>query len=308
MSLCRHASRDNLDLASRAGTPRHWWPLIPVDYLKPDRPNPVTLLGITMVVWRDAGGRWRVFRDRCPHRLAPLSEGRVEPDGSLSCAYHGWRFDGSGACRRIPQAVDAASEAAACSSRRSCATAYPARVEFNMLWVWPDASPDAEAAAAATELVVSNDLRRRDKQFKEYSSSMESPRPSASSQKPPLPLAWYVRQVPYSYEICMENVLDPSHLPYSHHGHSPQLKRDVPALAVLQQLRMDFSQQQPQELLHNHRECLQLGTCSFGRQGRATYAMSTETKVQRSVTSPTYPASIPSQPRQAFKHLACLTC
>ncbi|EFJ44237.1 hypothetical protein VOLCADRAFT_106452 [Volvox carteri f. nagariensis] len=52
--------------------------------------------------------------------------------------------------------------------------------------------------------------------------------------------------------------------------------RDVPALAVLQQLRMDFSQQQPQELLHNHRECLQLGTCSFGRRGRATYAMRTE--------------------------------
>ncbi|EFJ40925.1 hypothetical protein VOLCADRAFT_107912 [Volvox carteri f. nagariensis] len=49
--------------------------------------------------------------------------------------------------------------------------------------------------------------------------------------------------------------------------------RDVPALAVLQQLRMDFSQQQPQELLHNHRDCLQLG--------RASYALCTETKVQR---------------------------
>ncbi|EFJ50047.1 hypothetical protein VOLCADRAFT_89014 [Volvox carteri f. nagariensis] len=186
---------------------RHWWPLIPVDYLKPDRPNPVTLLGITMVVWRDAGGRWRVFRDRCPHRLAPLSEGRVESDGSLSCAYHGWRFDGSGACRRIPQAVDAASEAAACSSRRSCATAYPARVEFNMLWVWPDASPDAEAAAAATELVVSNDLRRRDN-------------PGGTN------FSWFMRDLPYSYEILLENLTDPSHLPFSHHGHSPALARD----------------------------------------------------------------------------------
>ncbi|GLI61892.1 hypothetical protein VaNZ11_004404, partial [Volvox africanus] len=105
---------------------RHWWPLMPESYLRPDRPNPITLLGIPMVVWRDARGTWRVFRDRCPHRLAPLSEGRVEADGSLACSYHGWRFDGSGACRRIPQAVDAAAEAAACSSRRSCATTYPA--------------------------------------------------------------------------------------------------------------------------------------------------------------------------------------
>ena len=38
----------------------------------------------------------RCFEDRCPHRLAPLSEGRIEPtDGSLFCNYHGdfsaWR-------------------------------------------------------------------------------------------------------------------------------------------------------------------------------------------------------------------------
>ncbi|EFJ39110.1 hypothetical protein VOLCADRAFT_101339, partial [Volvox carteri f. nagariensis] len=34
----------------------------------------------------------------------------------------------------------------------------------------------------------------------------------------------------------------------------------VPALAVLQQLRKDLSQQQAQKLLKNHRDCLQLGT------------------------------------------------
>lgn len=34
--------------------------------------------------------RWSVFEDRCPHRLAPLSEGRIEPStGHLMCSYHG---------------------------------------------------------------------------------------------------------------------------------------------------------------------------------------------------------------------------
>jgi nitrite reductase/ring-hydroxylating ferredoxin subunit len=47
---------------------------------------------------RHDGARWRAFEDRCPHRLAPLSEGRVEADGTLLCAYHAWRFDGGGAC------------------------------------------------------------------------------------------------------------------------------------------------------------------------------------------------------------------
>ncbi|EFJ48505.1 hypothetical protein VOLCADRAFT_104684 [Volvox carteri f. nagariensis] len=55
----------------------------------------------------------------------------------------------------------------------------------------------------------------------------------------------------------------------------------VPALAVLQQLRKDLSQQQAQMLLKNHRHCLQMGTCSFGRRGRAAYALRTGTEVQR---------------------------
>lgn len=36
-------------------------------------------------------------------RLAPLSEGRIEADGTLQCSYHGWRFDSSGRCTDIPQ-------------------------------------------------------------------------------------------------------------------------------------------------------------------------------------------------------------
>ncbi|EFJ39105.1 hypothetical protein VOLCADRAFT_101346 [Volvox carteri f. nagariensis] len=55
----------------------------------------------------------------------------------------------------------------------------------------------------------------------------------------------------------------------------------APALAVLQQLRKDLSKQQAQKLLDNHRNFLQLGTCSFGRRGQASYALRTEAEVQR---------------------------
>ena len=41
------------------------------------------------------------FEDRCPHRLAPLSAGRVE-GGRLRCPYHGWEFDRHGRCTLIP--------------------------------------------------------------------------------------------------------------------------------------------------------------------------------------------------------------
>lgn len=62
-------------------------------------------------------------------RLAPLSEGRIEPsDGTLMCSYHGWRFAGDGACKGIPQAADGRAEAAAMASPRACAVAHPAQV------------------------------------------------------------------------------------------------------------------------------------------------------------------------------------
>lgn len=43
-----------------------------------------------------------LFNGLAMHRLAPLSEGRVE-GGTLNCSYHGWKFDSQGKCVDIPQ-------------------------------------------------------------------------------------------------------------------------------------------------------------------------------------------------------------
>lgn len=43
--------------------------------------------------------------DRCPHRGAPLSEGKVI-NGELRCPYHGWQFSGSGRLEKIPCLVN----------------------------------------------------------------------------------------------------------------------------------------------------------------------------------------------------------
>jgi nitrite reductase/ring-hydroxylating ferredoxin subunit len=75
-------------------------------------------------------------------RLAPLSEGRIEADGSLQCAYHGWQFDGRGACTHIPQLrSDDRAQQTACASRRACVRAFPTQVVHGLLWVLPDSSP-----------------------------------------------------------------------------------------------------------------------------------------------------------------------
>ena len=51
-----------------------------------------------------AGKEPVALMDRCPHRAAALSQGRMTAAGYLQCAYHGWSFDGeTGACTNIPQ-------------------------------------------------------------------------------------------------------------------------------------------------------------------------------------------------------------
>jgi phenylpropionate dioxygenase-like ring-hydroxylating dioxygenase large terminal subunit len=79
----------------------HWYPACTSAELGRRKPLAIELLGSPLVVFRDGAGHPGVLVDRCPHRNAPLSVGRVR-DGALQCAYHGWRFDGSGSCVAIP--------------------------------------------------------------------------------------------------------------------------------------------------------------------------------------------------------------
>lgn len=70
-----------------------------------DAPVAVRLLERDLVVWRDEAGLLRAFADQCPHRGARLSLGRVHA-GQLECPYHGWRFEGSGRCVKVPAVPD----------------------------------------------------------------------------------------------------------------------------------------------------------------------------------------------------------
>ena len=83
----------------------HWYPVMPVCDLDKRVPHAKKVMGLDVVVWWDTNeSAWKVFDDTCPHRLAPLSEGRIDQWGRLQCVYHGWCFSGSGDCKFIPQA------------------------------------------------------------------------------------------------------------------------------------------------------------------------------------------------------------
>lgn len=180
---------------------RTWYPVAAMSALKPDKPNAVQLLGMNLVVWKDKQGTWRCFEDLCPHRLAPLSEGRIHESGQLQCTYHGWLFNETGACTSIPQIADQKAHATACSSNRGCVKAYPAQVLQDMLWVFADSSPAGWTQAMSTA----------------------AGRPSSCAEELTqkgwtLKAPWFQRDIPLSFDVFLENLTDPAHVPQSHHG------------------------------------------------------------------------------------------
>ena len=82
------------------GLRRGWLPVGNPDEFALDTPTRVELLGEGVVVVRNDKG-FIAFADRCSHRNARLSDGRMV-DGCLECPYHGWRFDPNGRCAHIP--------------------------------------------------------------------------------------------------------------------------------------------------------------------------------------------------------------
>jgi phenylpropionate dioxygenase-like ring-hydroxylating dioxygenase large terminal subunit len=83
---------------------RFWYPVIAIADLQ-NSPKPFQLLGQKLVLWLNSEGNPVAAQDRCCHRSAQLSLGKVI-DGAIACPYHGWQYDDSGACIHIPQLKD----------------------------------------------------------------------------------------------------------------------------------------------------------------------------------------------------------
>lgn len=79
--------------------PRSWFRVAFSDEVR--ALHAVNYLGSKILLFRDENGIIRATGATCPHLGADLSRGRLV-DGAVECPFHGWKFDGSGACREIP--------------------------------------------------------------------------------------------------------------------------------------------------------------------------------------------------------------
>ncbi len=112
-----------------------------------DAPVLVRMLGADFVLFRDADGKVQCVSNVCPHRGASLADGTLLKDGSLACPFHGWRFDGAGACTLIPSRRDHEVQAVAPGTR---VDAYAAQERYGLVWVC--VGDDPEAASPIPEI------------------------------------------------------------------------------------------------------------------------------------------------------------
>jgi phenylpropionate dioxygenase-like ring-hydroxylating dioxygenase large terminal subunit len=88
----------------------------------------MSIANVALVLYRTERGEVVALEDRCCHRSAPLSKGRIEEGSNVRCMYHGFKFAPDGRCIEIP------GEARIPGAAR--VKAFPALARHGWVWVW----------------------------------------------------------------------------------------------------------------------------------------------------------------------------
>lgn len=138
------------------------------------------LLDEPVVFYRTEDGRPVALADRCCHRHAPLSRGKLRGD-ALECPYHGFTYDPSGACILVPGQSTIPPGARVRS--------YPVVERYHWLWIWMGDPALADPAAI------------------EDFHWMDDPAWRFAGER---------LELQANYVLLVENLLDLSHLSYVH--------------------------------------------------------------------------------------------
>ena len=147
--------------------------------------HPRRILGEPIVFYRSEFGDVIALEDTCPHRFAPLSLGKIVEGDRIACAYHGLRFDRTGACvfnphtdHKIPPAAHV--------------RAYPVVEKYSMVWIWMGTGVPDRATIPEYEC-------------------LDTARPEHIS-------TCNYMTIEADYRLIVDNLLDLSHVPFLHAG------------------------------------------------------------------------------------------
>ena len=154
---------------------------------------PRTIINEPLVLYRKSDGSVVALEDRCCHRLAPLSKGRLEHD-DLRCMYHGMKFAADGRCVEIPGQAFIPQTAAVRS--------FPVVERGSWIWVWMGRAAMADSALIPDTIAATD-------------------------------TGWHIKtgHLDYAahYQLINDNLLDLSHLSFVH---AKTLGRNMPQWAA----------------------------------------------------------------------------
>jgi len=159
-----------------------WYAVMDSREVKKGKPVGVTRMGEKLVLWRREDGTAACIADRCCHRGASLSAGKI-CEGHVQCPFHGFEYDASGRVVRIP-----ANGKNTPVPERYQVKHYEVREKGGFIWLWWG-EPKEELPPLP------------------FFEELESFR-----------YAQIIDPWPVHYSRCIENQLDVMHLPFVHHN------------------------------------------------------------------------------------------
>jgi len=117
---------------------KNYWYAVEFGHVIGTEPHHVELMGQQLVLWRDRGGVLHAQSDVCIHRGGSLAGGKVVDD-CVECPYHGWRYDSSGQCTKIP-----ANRAGLPIPKKARIDTYPCEERYGYAFVFLGDLPEDE--------------------------------------------------------------------------------------------------------------------------------------------------------------------
>lgn len=151
-----------------------------------EAPTQVRMLGLDFVLFRDTSGQVHCLNDTCVHRGGSLGRGKMQGD-CVQCPYHGWEFDGEGACLKVPSLGPSGKPPA-----RARTDSYPVEEKYGLVHVFLGDLPESERPPIM--------------EIPEYGE--EGWRATIQEYK------WTI-----DYQRSVENALDPAHNEFVHPTH-----------------------------------------------------------------------------------------
>ena len=176
--------RDRRRLIPPLGLKEYWYPAIQARRVGKRKPVRLKMQGEYLALFRGSDGDVVALWDVCSHRGGSLGKGDSHFPGTVTCPYHGWTYDGDGACVAVLTEGPDSFIPGKVRARK-----YPTRTLKGIVFVWMGDGEPAPIEEDVPEEFFEPDDQSMVFMFTQY---------------------WDV-----NWAVALENSLD-SHVPYVH--------------------------------------------------------------------------------------------